>query len=132
MASRHFTVEEAQGLVGWLEETFQALTPLCQRLSELNDEIRESENIILSNGGGAVDERLETHRHDLDKTSRLIKERIQAIHERGILVKSIQGGLVDFPSIRERREMYLCWQAGEREIQFWHEMDIGFVGRQPI
>ena len=121
MASRYFTLEEAQGLVIWLEETFQALAPLRRRLSELHDEIRELQDRMRSNGGGAVDE-----------TSRLIEERIQPIHERGILVKSIQQGLVDFPSIREGREVYLCWHAGEREILSWHEVDAGFAGRQPL
>ena len=132
MASRYFTLEEARGLVSWLEETFQALEPLRQRLGELHDEIRELQNSILSNGGGAVDEQLTTQRRDLDKTSRLIEERIQPIHERGILVKSIQRGLVDFPSIREGREVYLCWHAGEPEIQSWHEVDVGFAGGQPL
>ena len=90
------------------------------------------QNSILSNGGGAVDEQLTTRRRDLDKTSRLIEERIQPIYERGILVKSIQHGLVDFPSIREGREVYLCWHAGEPEIQSWHQVDVGFAGRQPL
>ena len=132
MASRYFTLEEAEELVSWLEETFQSLAPLRQRIDKLNDKISELQKNMHSNGGGSADEQLATHRDNLDKTSRLIDERIQSIHELGVLVKSIQYGLVDFPSIREGREVYLCWRTGEMEIKFWHEVDVGFAGRQPI
>jgi hypothetical protein len=41
-------------------------------------------------------------------------------------------GLLDFPSLRDGREVYLCWKYGEDQIDFWHDMDAGFMGRQPI
>ena len=130
MATHYFTLEGACGLIDWLEETFQALAPLSQRLGELHEEIRKSQTIIRSNGGGVVDAQLPTQRRNLDRTSKLIQEGLQPVHELGILVKSVHHGLVDFPSIREGREVYLCWQVGEREIQFWHEVDVGFARRQ--
>ena len=55
-----------------------------------------------------------------------------AISERGILVKGIEPGLVDFPSLKDGREVYLCWREGEAQIDFWHEVDTGFPGRQPL
>ena len=132
MPSRHFTLEEAQGLVSWLEETFQTIVPLRQSMDKLNDEIRELQNHMRSNGSGAVDQQLSTRRRDLNKISRLIEKCIQPIHERGILIKSIGEGLVDFPSIREGREVYLCWRTGEQEITYWHEVDTGFAERRHI
>jgi len=46
--------------------------------------------------------------------------------------KGIEEGLVDFPSEREGRVVYLCWKMGEEEIGYWHELDTGFPGRQPL
>jgi hypothetical protein len=50
----------------------------------------------------------------------------------GIKVKDLQVGLVDFPAWRDDHEVYLCWKYGEDDIQFWHEIEAGFAGRQPI
>ena len=47
-------------------------------------------------------------------------------------MKGVEPGLVDFPSLREGREVYLCWREGEDQIDFWHEVDAGFAGRQPL
>ena len=54
------------------------------------------------------------------------------IQDLGVLVKDINLGLLDFPALREGQEVYLCWQYGEGEIAFWHEVEAGFAGRQPI
>ena len=57
---------------------------------------------------------------------------IQEIESVGCEIKGIREGLVDLPSIREGREVYLCWRMPEKEIRFWHGLDTGFSGRQPI
>jgi hypothetical protein len=57
---------------------------------------------------------------------------IQQIESAGCEVKGIREGLVDFPSLREGREVYLCWRMPEKEIRFWHDLHSGFAGRQPI
>ena len=54
------------------------------------------------------------------------------IEEIGCEVKGIREGLVDFPSIREGKEVYLCWRMPEKEILFWHDLNTGFSGRKPI
>jgi hypothetical protein len=50
----------------------------------------------------------------------------------GVLIKDINTGLLDFPAIRDEREVYLCWKFGEDDIAFWHEIEEGFAGRQSI
>ena len=131
--TRYFTLEEAQGLVNWLEGIFNDLSPLLKRLDELNDNIEQMENPVVSNGvDDVVTERIESMERELSNTLSRINEGIQSIHERGILVKSIQHGLVDFPYIFEDREVYLCWHSGEQEIKSWHEVDTGFADRQPL
>ena len=50
----------------------------------------------------------------------------------GVELKGIEQGLVDFPTMRDGRVVYLCWQLGEGTIAYWHEIDAGFSGRQPL
>ena len=132
MADSYFTLEQAQELVGWLEESFAELRPLTRELNELNDRIYGLEGRVHSNGGSSVEERLTGDRRDRDRISGLIERHIQPILKLGILIKNIQPGLVDFPCMREGREVYLCWHAGESDIRFWHEVESGFAGRQSL
>ena len=57
---------------------------------------------------------------------------IEILENTGVIVKSIEQGLLDFPSKRFDEEIWLCWKYGETEIKFWHEKDSGFMGRKPI
>ena len=59
-------------------------------------------------------------------------ESIEMLENTGVVVKSIEQGLLDFPSKRFDEEVWLCWKYGETEIKFWHEKDSGFMGRKPI
>lgn len=59
-------------------------------------------------------------------------ESIEILENTGVVVKSIEQGLLDFPSKRFDEEVWLCWKYGETEIKFWHEKDSGFMGRKPI
>ncbi len=59
-------------------------------------------------------------------------ESVEILENTGVVVKSIEQGLLDFPSKRFNEEVWLCWKYGETEIRFWHEKDSGFMGRKPI
>lgn len=59
-------------------------------------------------------------------------ESVEILENTGVAVKSIENGLLDFPSKRFNEEVWLCWKYGETEIKFWHEKDSGFMGRKPI
>ena len=59
-------------------------------------------------------------------------EAVEILENTGVSVKSIEHGLLDFPSNRFDEEVWLCWKYGETEIKFWHEKDSGFMGRKPI
>jgi hypothetical protein len=63
---------------------------------------------------------------------RRLEETLEEITDRGIIVRDVASGLVDFPSLREGREVYLCWISGEDRIEYWHETDRGFAHRQPL
>jgi len=57
---------------------------------------------------------------------------IEDLENTGVVVKSVNEGLLDFPSKRFDEEVWLCWKEGETEIKFWHGKDVGFDGRKPI
>jgi len=59
-------------------------------------------------------------------------ESVELLENTGVIVKSIEQGLLDFPSKRFDEEVCLCWKYGESDIKFWHEKDSGFMGRKPI
>jgi hypothetical protein len=56
----------------------------------------------------------------------------ERLEELEVLVRDIHRGIVDFPSLMDGREVYLCWHLGEPEIAHWHELESGFAGRRPL
>ena len=119
-------------MVSWLEETFQGLAPLQEKAKKLYGDSNGLEERARSNGGGKVEQQMDVHRRELQETVRSIEERIQPVRQRGMVVKSIEHGLVDFPFVREGEVVYLCWRVGETEIGFWHGLASGFADRQPL
>lgn len=90
----------------------------------------------------AIQGRLESRRRDVDQV-RALRREAEALTEKlveageelaelGVEFKGIELGLVDFPTIREGELVYLCWQYGEDRIRFWHALETGYSGRQPI
>jgi len=61
-----------------------------------------------------------------------IEELLKEIRSHGCIIKDVNAGLVDFLSLRDGREVYLCWKYGEPEVDHYHELHTGFLGRQPI
>ena len=68
----------------------------------------------------------------LNSTITKFYESLEILESTGVVVKSIEQGLLDFPSKRFDDEIWLCWKYGETEIKFWHEKDSGFMGRKPL
>ena len=137
MERDQFTLEEANALVPWLEERFERLAPgreeylaLQGRLNELLQQRKDSGTPGI--GGPNVNEELSLAQESVAELTRQIEDGVEEILDRGIIVRSVEQGLVDFPSQREGREVYLCWIRGETQIDFWHETDQGFVHRQAL
>ena len=127
---RHFTLKEAQRFVPWLSGIFIKIAPLRERLGNLNDEKEALRIRMKVNGGQEAVKRASSVQEDLADTLGKINEQVEQIREKGIILRSINPGLVDFLSIRETKEFYLCWVEGESELRFWHDLDTGFSGRQ--
>ncbi len=73
-----------------------------------------------------------TLKQKLNSAITKLYESVEILENTVVLVKSIEQGLLDFPSKRFDEEVLLCWKYGETEIKFWHDKDSGFMGRKPI
>jgi hypothetical protein len=124
MAERHYTVEEANAALPWVVERIERLRSARERLTD--EEVREAlSEAAPMNGGG--DPGRHVSEAFLDMRSALAE--LQATE---IVLRDLDRGLIDFPAVRDGREVYLCWEEGEDEVAFWHDVDSGYGGRQPL
>jgi len=126
---RYFTVEEARALVPRLRAILVALQAEKRELDRELNELRRIAPLAFLNGNA---QKLQAHEERITTLARSIREKVRAIHEMGVEVKDLDMGLVDFPSLREGREIYLCWKIDEPTVAFWHDLDTGFRGRRPL
>ncbi len=137
MSVRTFTLEEANALVPRVARVLARTTQLFTRLRVSTRRFAE---LGLTAGQGLPDEAAVRGRPELiDELSvaRMVMEAIgdeaRALEALGIVVRDMERGLIDFRSIVDgEREVCLCWQLGEREILYFHELSTGFSGRQPV
>jgi hypothetical protein len=118
----HFTAEEANTLLPKVAPLVEELRDAHAIMEERQDDVTES---IPTNGGGAV------HREFLDASTRAAAA-LQTLEEMGLVVRDPSSGLVDFPAIRDGREVFLCWRLGEEAVAWFHPPETGFAGRQPL
>lgn len=121
---RHFTLAEAEDLLPRVEPMLLELRAQREQLTDT--EAHEAlAGAAPTNGGGEPGRAV----GDAFLAVRRLLLELQAL---GIVIRDIERGLIDFPSLREGREVYLCWELGEDGIAFWHELDTGFGGRRPL
>lgn len=122
---KHFSIEEARALLPELRGIFRDVhrrRDVVQKAdAELGEELRQTGNDV----GG-------------EKVSGLLMDMLQLnvqlrrIQEMGIQIKDFDRGLVDFPHIRDGREVFLCWELDDDDIAFWHDIDGGYAGRERL
>lgn len=125
MEKRFFTVEEARQLLPSLKELMGQVMVISHRLEEYRDLVQELADSASSNTGGPEGTAY------LDIVISL-QSCLTQLQETGCVLRSLQDGLIDFPHLKQGREIYLCWKYGEEDIRFWHEVDEGFAGRTPL
>jgi hypothetical protein len=122
--ARHYTLEEARERLPWVEAKLAALRDARARLTD--QEARQAlADGSPTNGGGSRGKQV-------GEAFVQLQNGIAEFDRRGIVLRDLDRGLIDFPSIREGREVYLCWIDGEPDIGFWHELDAGYTGRRPL
>ncbi len=125
----YFTVEEARALVPQLRELLETMRVEKEELDEKSRALHELAPAMNGNGHAAVSAGLE---QQMKRLIDAIQEKIDRINRLGVEIKDIDRGLVDFPSLRDGRVVYLCWLVSEPTVSFWHEIETGFLGRQPL
>ena len=129
--SRTFTLEEATSLLPRLTEILTEMQEKKRRVDNVRQEIVGMTKTASGNG-----HLVSQDVRDRQKTAQELIEQLNKlgghVKEMGVELKGIDEGLVDFPSEREGRTVYLCWKLGEDAITTWHELDTGFAGRQPL
>jgi hypothetical protein len=121
---RHFSVEEAGALLERVGPMLEALRGARDRLTdaELHELLSDA---APGNGGGDPG-------RSVGNAFLEVRRLLGELAGLGIVVRDIDRGLIDFPALRDGREVFLCWELGEDEIAYWHELDTGFGGRQPL
>ena len=132
MATRYFTLDEANGHLPWLRQNLQERLALQQQLVQARQEQSQARRHSRRNGANSDDAVLTEKWEDLERLAQNLERLVQQVDDEGIIVRDLGRGLVDFPAVREGREVYLCWTVDEAEISYWHEMNDGYTGRQPL
>ncbi len=124
---RHYTLEQAMAVRGWVAERVGWVRAARARLAEMGPEALDAIAGLDLESGGAYPGR-EVAR-SLVELSRAAGE-LEAVD---IVLRDIDRGLIDFPALRDGAEVYLCWLVDEEDaIRFWHEPEAGFAGRRPL
>lgn len=128
---RLFTLDEANALLPRLRELLADMQETKRAIDALREELSGLARTASGNGGlagaGVVLKQEEAQKL-VERLNALLEE-VQGL---GCEVKGVDEGLIDFRSEREGRVVYLCWKLGEERIDYWHELDTGFAGREPL
>ena len=121
---KHYTREEARALLPkvrlWLDE----LSVVRMELEKNDRRLQGLASPGTDIGGNLVNQNV--------KLLGEMKELLLRFEERDILIKDLHRGLIDFPALIGGREVFLCWEKDESDIEYWHDIDSGFAGREPL
>lgn len=130
--ARLFTIEQANAML-------PLVRAICSDLSNLARDVMERRHrlALLTAGrelkaGDPYSDELAHMEAELERDAARLQEYVDELRELGVEPKGALEGLVDFPCEVEGRVAYLCWKLGEPEVLYWHDLDAGFAGRQPL
>jgi len=131
--SRRFTLEEAESLLPEIEKSLREAISSKAEFEEAETALQSVNQRVIMLGGVLVD-RSAVYQNRLrrDQSAERLKGALQKIQESGCLIKDLDVGLIDFPTLFRGDEVYLCWKLGEQGISFWHGTQEGFAGRKAI
>jgi hypothetical protein len=133
MATRTFTLKEAQNLLPILESLLRTALDSKKRAEEIDAQFQQVNARIMMHGGLSLDiVPLARLRAERDKINQTITDTLAEIDAMGVQVKDLDIGLLDFPCLVDGRIVLLCWKLGEENITHWHGTDEGFAGRKLI
>ena len=130
---RLFSLTEAERTRRELEPFLIEAIGARKKLSELEIELQAVSTRILMMGGVLVPyAKLAQKRMEHQNLTEVMKSNLERILSTGCLIKDLDIGLLDFPSVVNNEEVYLCWKLGEDRIRYYHRQDEGYGGRKPL
>jgi len=129
--AHYFTREEAEALL-------PQITVVLRKIQEHRKEMQQSEEELgalrtqAMGNGHHLHERMVGLQRNLARQIQTLQALVNELNAFGCELKDADSGLIDFLSLRNGREIYLCWRLGEERINYWHYLDTGFAGRQPL
>ncbi len=121
---KHYSREEARSLLPEVRRWLDRLLALRTELEGQDEQLTQLMRPGCDLGGALV--------NAWTRTLTELKTVLLEFYQREIQIKDLDRGLIDFPSLREGKEIFLCWENGEPDIEFWHDLEAGFAGRQRI
>jgi hypothetical protein len=128
-----FTLEEAQALLPLVESLLERAITAKDEAERLEGELQSLRQRIFLSGGMTVDiAGVARSRTEAEAHVQAAKDAMAEIDSIGVQVKDLDTGLLDFPCRIDGEVVLLCWRRGESRIEYWHTVDSGFRGRQPV
>ena len=121
---KHYSRDEARGLLPLIRKWLEALE---QRRAELEKNDQRLAGLMTGgqDTGGSLVNRWVTVLAEIRNT-------LREFEEREIIIKDLERGLIDFPALIGGKEVFLCWEKDEDDIEYWHDIDSGYAGREPL
>ena len=131
--SKYFSLTEAERLRSQLEPLLIEAMESRRKMIDVDERINSLAERIQRSGGLAVAyESAAKTRLERNRLEESVQSALDQIQETGCVVKDLDVGLLDFPARIDDEEVYLCWKLGEARVLFWHDLEAGYIGRQPL
>ena len=132
MPERYFTPDEANKLLAEVRPVAEELVARRRALAVTTARRARLVSRIAGNGGDFDPQEPSALEEQLEQEVQGVVQCVERLEGLGVLVKDLDRGLIDFPALRRREEVLLCWQVGEDEVAYWHGLEEGFAGRKPL
>jgi hypothetical protein len=129
--AHYFTREEAESLLPQISSVLLQIQDHRKVMQQKEEELSALHAQAMGNGHH-LHVRINKLQKELAELIQIMQEMVAELSSIGCELKDPSIGLIDFLSMRNGREIYLCWHLGEEHINFWHYPDAGFAGRQPL
>ena len=127
-----FTVEEANARLPLVRAIVADMVKLSREVLDRRDRLNELSDGRSGDPSDVYQAELDQVQQKLEKDSERLQEFVDELLELGVEPKGAAEGLVDFPAMMDGRLVYLCWKFDEPEVLFWHDLETGVAGRQPL
>lgn len=122
--AKHFTLAQAHAMLTGITHLIEEIVTLKKKLDERGYDVYRHQYF-----GGSGPNGEQFFPPELEQLVAIVKN----LSQKGIIIKSLDEGLIDFPHLRSNaEEVYLCWKLGETDLQYWHSIPDGFAGRKPM